>query len=164
MYAINLKLIPIIFLMGISITVMIFRCIPETCHRLVSLVLSLIAIYLILKYTVIGRAVSVAHKFVFLAPYSNEFWREMVMNIVLYFPFGLFLPYLLKLSSYSVYSYLYSVLCSFILSVSIEAYQYYTGTGLAQGTDIIMNTLGTALGGLSYVWSSWMVKIGADTT
>ena len=39
----------------------------------------------------------------------------------------------------------------FLISVSIESWQYFAGTGLAQGTDVIMNTLGAAIGTIPWV-------------
>lgn len=73
----------------------------------------------------------------------------MIMNGVLYYPLGIALPYVTG-------KYRYSVLTGFALSVLIEAWQYCAGTGLAQGSDVIMNTLGVAVGGLSFlVYSYW---------
>lgn len=59
------------------------------------------------------------------------------MNVFLYFPLGLTL---------SVLTGPWSVLMGFVLSLSIESWQYIAGTGLAQGTDVICNTLGVAVG------------------
>lgn len=97
----------------------------------------LFALYCILFYTVLGRTPSDQHIFTFFAPYTNEFYREMLMNAFLYFPFGLTLSTLIGPVS---------ILVGFVVSLAIESWQYFAGTGVAQGTDVIMNTLGAAIG------------------
>ena len=97
----------------------------------------LIAINGILSYTVLHRTPSANHQFVWYAEIGDEFYREMLMNAFLYYPFGLTLSTLIGPVS---------ILIAFILSLTIESWQYFAGTGLAQGTDVIMNTLGCAIG------------------
>lgn len=77
----------------------------------------------------------------FFADISNEFFREMVMNAFLYYPLGLALSVLIGL---------WSIPLAFMFSVGIETWQYFAGTGLAQGTDVICNTLGCAIGALPF--------------
>ncbi len=69
-------------------------------------------------------------------------YREMYMNALLYYPFGLSLTVLIGP---------WSILISFILSILIELWQYLAGTGVAQGTDVIMNSLGAAIGALPWI-------------
>jgi VanZ family protein len=109
----------------------------------VNLLLLATACYAILKYTVLGRVPSNTHVIVFCAPYGDEFWREIVMNMLLYFPLGLSLPNVIR-------RYRASVLLAFLCSCTIEFWQYCAGTGMAQGTDVIMNTLGVAAGGIVF--------------
>ena len=45
----------------------------------------------------------------------------------------------------------WGVLAGFVLSFGVEVWQYATGAGLAQGTDVLCNTLGAAVGILP-VW------------
>lgn len=40
------------------------------------------------------------------------------------------------------------------MDIEIESWQYMAGSGLAQGTDVIMNTLGAAIGSVPYVFYS----------
>jgi VanZ family protein len=115
-------------------------CIAGKLWSAVNLLLLAAACYAILRYTVLGRSPSDTHVIVFLAPYGDEFWREIVMNMLLYFPLGLSLPNVLR-------RYRLSVLLAFWGSCTIEFWQYCAGTGMAQGTDVIMNTLGAAVGG-----------------
>ena len=125
----------------------------------------LFALYCILFYTVLGRTPSDQHIFTFFAPYTNEFYREMLMNAFLYFPFGLTLSTLLSSTHLmnsgenkndvkrvkdkngkAIGPVSLTISIGFLISVSIESWQYFAGTGLAQGTDVIMNTLGCAIG------------------
>ena len=82
--------------------------------------------------------------FTWAAAYTNEFFREMFMNAVLYVPFGLAACGLIGP---------WGVLAGFLLSAGIEGWQYATGAGLAQGTDVLCNTLGAAVGMLP-VWAN----------
>lgn len=121
----------------------------------------LISIYGILSYTVQNRMPSNTHQFTFFAPYTNEFYREMLMNAFLYFPFGLTLSTLLSSthlmnsgenkkdknkSGKVIGPVSLTISIGFLISITIESWQYFAGTGLAQGTDVIMNTLGCAIG------------------
>ena len=105
--------------------------------------------YGILEYTVFGRVASEKHTFQFFASYTNEFYREMFMNALLYYPFGLTLTVLIGP---------WSILVSFLVSVTIESWQYLSGSGLAQGTDVIMNTLGAAIGTIPWFVVRWIMK------
>ena len=99
----------------------------------------LISVYGILYMTVLGRTPTSNHVLLFASNYSNEFYRELFMNALLYFPLGL---------SLSVLAGPWTILAGFALSFYIEAWQYLLGTGTAQVTDLIMNTLGCLLGTL----------------
>lgn len=107
------------------------------------------ALYVIYRMTVAGRACSDSHVFVWASGYSNEFWREMIMNAFLYVPLGLSLTAMIGP---------WSVLVALLCSVSIETWQYFAGTGLAQGTDVIMNTLGCAIGAIPWFLSRGIEK------
>lgn len=149
MYAINLKLIPLILCLGLFFSTALASFLSRKMQRIIFGTLAVAALLLILRYSVFGRLISDNHRFAFFAQHSNEFWREMIMNGVLYYPLGITLPYVIG-------KYRYSVLTGFALSVLIEAWQYFAGAGLAQGSDVIMNTLGVAVGGLSFlVYSYW---------
>lgn len=104
-------------------------------------VLLFVSVVGILQYTVLGRSSSSNHVFVMiLQEHEDPIW-EMGMNAFLYFPFGLTLTVLVGK---------WSIVIALFLSVTIEAWQFLFGTGLAQGTDIIMNTLGTVIGALPF--------------
>ena len=64
------------------------------------------------------------------------------MNAFLYFPLGLTLSCLIGP---------WAIVAGFMLSVSIESWQYLECTGLAQGTDVLCNTIGMAVASVSWV-------------
>lgn len=116
--------------------------------KTISAILLIVAIYGIISYTVLGRTPSEEHTFVF-ATHNSESGREMFMNALLYYPLGL---------SLSVFLGPWSILVAFLSSVVIESWQYLSGSGLAQGTDVVMNTLGTTIGALPFLIVREIVK------
>lgn len=129
-------------IVSIIIWIILTCCLSKKAMRFFSGLLLPFALCGVLYYSVLHRTTSGQHIFSFFASWSNEFYREMIMNIFLYFPSGLALSSLTGP---------WSILAAFILSLGIETWQYFAGTGLAQGTDVIMNTLGAAIGALPWV-------------
>ena len=66
-------------------------------------------------------------------------------NIGWFIPFGFLLPMLLKKSSL-----LKIVACGFMFSFAIETTQFFTYKGVAELDDLILNTLGVAIGYLLF--------------
>lgn len=115
--------------------------------NILNTLLCLGAFYLVLKYTMLYRITSDNHQFALLAPFNSEFYRELLMNAFLFYPLGLTLTVLLGP---------WSILVACVLSFGIECWQYIAGTGLAQGSDVLMNTLGCAIGAIPYfIRSLW---------
>lgn len=119
-----------------------YRIAPPKMWEKTSLVIALISLVGIMKFTVLGRVPTGQQTYSFAAQFDNEYYREMFMNALLYFPLGLSLTVLIGP---------WSILAAFMLSLGIETWQYFAGTGLAQGTDVIMNTLGAAIGALPFL-------------
>lgn len=110
--------------------------------RMFNILIVVLSIYGILKFTVFDRSCSDIHRFVwYLANHEDPIW-EMGMNTFLFYPFGLSLTVLIGP---------WSILISFAMSVIIEVWQFFSGTGLAQGTDVLFNTLGCALGASPWI-------------
>ena len=108
--------------------------------------LSALALMIILCFTVLGRECSEAHRFILYA--HSEPWDlipELYRNLFLFYPLGLFLPYAISKNSKTERNLVY-YLIPLALSLSIEIWQYVFGTGVAQVTDVIMNTLGASIG------------------
>lgn len=134
----------ILALAAVLIWGLLGRIMPRRVWKPVCGAAALLATVLVLWLTVWNRTPSEEHVFTWAAAYTNEFFREMFMNAVLYVPFGLAACGLIGP---------WGVLAGFLLSAGVEGWQYATGAGLAQGTDVLCNTLGAAVGMLP-VWAN----------
>lgn len=143
-YAARPWVVAILALAAVLIWGLLGRGVPRRVWKPVCGVAALLATVLVLWLTVWNRTPSEEHVFTWAAAYTNEFFREMFMNAVLYVPFGLAACGLIGP---------WGVLAGFVLSVGVEVWQYATGAGLAQGTDVLCNTLGAAAGMLP-VWAN----------
>lgn len=141
-YAARPWVVVILALAAVFIWGLLGRIVPRRVWKPVCGAAALLATVLVLWLTVWNRTPSEEHVFTWAAAYTNEFFREMFMNAVLYVPFGLAACGLIGP---------WGVLAGFLLSAGVEGWQYATGAGLAQGTDVLCNTLGAAVGMLP-VW------------
>lgn len=143
-YAARPWVVVILALAAVFIWGLLGRIVPRRVWKPVCGAAALLATVLVLWLTVWNRTPSEEHVFTWAAAYTNEFFREMFMNAVLYVPFGLAACGLIGP---------WGVLAGLLLSVGVEVWQYATGAGLAQGTDVLCNTLGAAVGMLP-VWAN----------
>ena len=83
-------------------------------------------------------------------------YRSMQLNIILFMPFGMSLSFILpeKLRLKP----LVTVCIALMISVTIEVCQYIFNIGMSEVDDVIMNTLGAAIGTLSYLLVSLILK------
>lgn len=122
--------------------------------RIFNMLLAALSVYGILKYTLIGRTfgeyrimgLPTANDFV----ENTELSRQMIMNAFLFFPLGLTLPYSLP-KKRRWFPIIATVVGAFILSASIEYIQYHFHLGEGELSDVAMNTLGAAVGTVSYL-------------
>lgn len=107
-------------------------------------------IFLIYCSTVICRVVKVSRKYNFTPFWSYEkpeLFAENVMNVVVFMPIGLLSGFMFNGSWLKVKStWLIVLMTGLILSVSIEALQYFFNRGFAETDDVIHNTLGCMIG------------------
>ena len=132
-------------LLSVTVWCIFLLVLPKSVLRFCSILILLFSLWAIIHYSVASRAASDQHIFLFSTTFDalgEEFYREMVMNLFLYFPLGVSLSFLIGPCS---------ILAAFALSLGIESWQYFVGTGLAQGTDVIMNTFGAAIGALPWI-------------
>lgn len=124
---------------------------------IINAVVFVCAVLLILYMTIYSR--SEAAKEAILIPFYSfilareqpELYRSMLMNIFLFVPIGLSLPFVLSKKKHSI---IMTMITAFLFSASIEAIQYYFALGLCEVDDVIMNTLGAMIGALAYFLSS----------
>ena len=81
--------------------------------------------------------------------------RSMAMNMFLFVPYGMFMPYVLHNSCRRIIT---TVLSAFIFSFVIEVTQYIFVLGRAEVDDILCNTLGATIGSITYWLSNTIEK------
>lgn len=82
------------------------------------------------------------------AQIQPELYRSMLMNVFLFEPLGLSLSGLIPKKWYSL---AITVVVGMLFSIGIEAAQFYYGLGRCEVDDVIMNTLGAAIGTIPWV-------------
>lgn len=153
-------------LIAIPILILVWSIIGAAFYkymRIIGGVLAVIALGAILYATVLSRSGS--SKEVYLIPFSTferakiqpEFYRSMLMNVFLFVPLGLALPFVFGGSTGK--RILFTVLTGLLLSVTVEAIQYFAHFGMTETDDVICNTLGTAIGSCAYLLTLLWRKI-----
>lgn len=135
---------------------------PMLCQRvgkrrrvLLNTALACAAAFIILYATILTRTPGVPA--VILTPFASltaarqqlELYREMLMNVFLFFPLGLTLSNALPRKWHRWLRIILTTLVGCALSVGIEYAQYRYALGLAETDDVICNTLGAFLGAAS---------------
>lgn len=131
----------------------------EILWRRMNTAFSIVVIFVILYVTLFSRSeVDRGNGFVFI-PFIKileikvqpERLREIVMNIFLFFPLGLTLPFSFpEKTKNEIWR---SCILGFLLSSYIEVNQYVFSLGQGEVDDIIFNTLGLAIGCTAYFFS-----------
>ncbi|MBK6087589.1 VanZ family protein [Ruminococcus difficilis] len=157
-------------LIAIPVLILVWSVIGAAFYkymRIIGAILAVIALGAILYATVLSRGGS--SKDVYLIPFSTferakiqpEFYRSMLMNVFLFVPLGLSLPFVY--SGTTGKRILFTVLTGLLLSVTIEAIQYFVHLGMTETDDVICNTLGTAIGSCAYLltllWRKIFIRI-----
>lgn len=81
---------------------------------------------------------------------NREYYRSMLMNVFLFFPLGLTLPFGLSGGKRPI---LRALGIGTLLSVCIEILQYVFSLGWTETDDVIMNALGVLIGSVSFLLS-----------
>lgn len=123
--------------------------------RMIGVVLFIICVFLILYRTVLSRSICIPqielrpfYTFI-LAKQQSEMYRTFFMNILLFVPLGLSMPYVLSKEPRKRNVFI-TIGFAAVLSAGIEFAQYYYHLGRCETDDVIANTLGAAIGTLSY--------------
>ena len=122
-----------------------------------SVLKGLLVSYLFLIYcvTILSRTPLPDHV-MYLNPFRNYVFikakdlgviSEALMNIAIELPIGLLLPVFLKQHKFSL-----TLLCGFLISLSVESIQWFTKTGWFETQDLMNNTLGVVFGYVVYRW------------
>lgn len=119
----------------------------------INIVIFIISIVLIVRYTIYGR--EYWHQELNLRPFSflfeeyrkEEFLKEMILNVLLFIPFGLSL-YVIVRGDLSKKMFI-TVILAILLSTLIEILQYNFKVGWTEVDDIICNVFGAVIGSFS---------------
>lgn len=157
----------IIFLMAVALALWGYLAtkIHMTLHwRRGNLILSILMAIAILYTTILSR--SEGNTGLVLTPFAAlaaarqqpELYREMLMNVFLFFPLGLTLSNALPRAWHRWRRLALTTLTGCILSAGIEYAQYRFALGMAETDDVICNTLGTFVGATSLLLAHAMEK------
>ena len=134
---------------------MLCQRIGERRRMLLNIALACVAAFIILYATILTR--TPGNYEVILTPFASltaariqpEIYREMLMNVFLFFPLGLTLSNALPRKWHRWLRIILTTLVGCALSAGIEYAQYRCALGLAETDDVICNTLGEFLGAAS---------------
>lgn len=127
-------------------------------------------VVVILSITIFGRTagerILILKPFVSLAAArtQSEAYRELLMNIFLFFPLGLTLSNALPQRWGRWRRIGLTVIAGLLLSAGIEYTQYRFALGVAEIDDVICNTLGTFIGSASLLVAHGIEKYKEKTT
>ena len=132
--------------------------------RIVSIAGLCMAAALVIAFTILGRK-SGNTRDISLIPFISfvnakvqpEFYRTMYMNMLLFMPLGLSMPF--ALPNKCKHKALLTILIGAILSIAVEACQYLFSLGKCETDDVIMNTIGVAIGVTSFLIFQFFVHI-----
>lgn len=134
---------------------MLCQWVGDRRRVLLNTVLACVAAFIILYTTILTRTPGVPA--VILTPFATftaarvqpELYREMLMNVFLFFPLGLTLSNALPRKWHRWLRIILTTLVGCALSAGIEYAQHRYALGMAEVDDVICNTLGTFVGSTS---------------
>ena len=104
-----------------------------------------------------GEAVLVPFQSFQAAKLQPEMYRSMLMNVFLFVPLGLSLPFVLGKGRLPEF---FTVVLALTFSAGIEYLQYRYALGWCEVDDVIMNTLGAVLGTLAHgLYRNWERRV-----
>ena len=146
----------LIFILIIIYASLALRFKNKTAFEIFNLFIFFISIYGILYLTILEREIdnyiiefTPFYTFV-MAQDQPEYYRSFFMNVLLFVPLGLSMPYLLSKKPHKRNVFI-TIGFGAVLSAAIEFLQYYYHLGRCETDDVIANTLGAAVGTLSYL-------------
>ncbi len=141
--------------------------------QLINTVLFVLGLALMIRLTLFERSVSdrgvelMPFRLFFAARVHRELYREKLMNVFLYVPLGLTMPYFVrtiaecrgkKEEEDPGRDGWIPVVSLMAVSVMVEFLQWLFSVGLAETDDVIANTLGSLIGALSYFISRRILR------
>lgn len=154
-YALPLHMVIFLMLVLLIVWAMLSQHKNQKKRTIINAALCFIAAFIILYATILTRSAGVFEAI--LTPFASltaarqqpELYREMLMNVFLFFPLGLTLSNALPRKWHRWGRIALTTLIGCILSVGIEYAQYRYALGMAEVDDVICNTLGAFIGSTS---------------
>lgn len=154
-YALPLHMVIFLMLVLLIVWAMLSQHKNQKKRTIINAALCFIAAFIILYATILTR--TPGNYELILTPFAAlsaarqqpELYREMLMNIFLFFPLGLTLSNALPRKWHRWLRIILTTLIGCALSAGIEYAQYRYALGLAETDDVICNTLGAFLGAAS---------------
>lgn len=154
-YALPLHMVIFLMLVLLIVWAMLSQHKNQKKRTIINAALCFIAAFIILYATILTR--TPGNYELILTPFAAlsaarqqpELYREMLMNVFLFFPLGLTLSNALPRSWHRWGRIILTTLVGCALSAGIEYAQYRCALGLAETDDVICNTLGAFLGSTS---------------
>lgn len=154
-YALPLHMVIFLMLVLLIVWAMLSQHKNQKKRTIINAALCFIAAFIILCATILNRTPGDYE--LILTPFATftaalqqpELYREMLMNVFLFFPLGLTLSNALPRKWHRWGRIAFTTLIGCILSAGIEYAQYRCALGLAETDDVICNTLGAFIGSTS---------------
>lgn len=154
-YALPLQAVIFLMLALLIVWTMFSLHVNQKKQTIINAVLYFIAAFIILYATILTRSAGVPEAV--LAPFASltaarqqpEIYREMLMNVFLFFPLGLTFSNALPRRWHRWGRITLTTLVGCALSAGIEHAQYRYALGMAEVDDVIYNTLGAFIGSTS---------------
>lgn len=86
-----------------------------------------------------------------------DVYNQMILNVVLFLPLGLSLPFCF--TERIKHPVLMTICLGLVLSITVEVLQYILQCGYSELDDVILNTIGTACGTVSYFLTRFVVNM-----
>ena len=154
-YALPLHMVIFLMLVLLIVWAMLSQHKNQKKRTIINAALCFIAAFIILYTTILTRtpgapeAILTPFAALTAARVQPELYREMLMNIFLFFPLGLTLSNALPRKWHRWLRIILTTLVGCALSAGIEYAQYRCALGLAETDDVICNTLGAFIGSTS---------------
>lgn len=128
----------------------------QSWQRLFNFILFAFSIFSLIYITILKREggifqIELRPFYTFVMAQSQvEYYRTFFMNALLFIPLGISMPYVLSKKPYKRNVFI-TIIFACLLSVMVEFLQYWYHLGRCETDDVIANTLGAAIGTLSYL-------------
>lgn len=135
--------------------------------RILNLCILAVSVFSVAYMTMLRRSAG-EHELILIPGYFlkegrqlHEIYRSLLMNVLLFTPFGMGLSAVLQTKMRPWRSVLLTVIIALAFSIAVEATQYYAKLGRAETDDVLANSLGAFIGALHVPIGAALMKRSA---